>query len=56
MRVDKATAKYRLIMKGAYEFDGKSINDFLMTGPSRMNKVWDVWPAPGGAYMSWPVM
>ena len=42
VRVDKATTKYRLIMNGAYEFNGKSLNDFLMPGPSRMNKVWDV--------------
>ena len=42
VRTDKSTTKYRLIMNGAFEFDGKCINDFLMPGPSRMNKVWDV--------------
>ena len=42
VRIDKSTTKYRLIMNGAYEFNGKCINDYLMPGPSRMNKVWDV--------------
>ena len=42
IKTDRATTKYRLIMNGAYEFHGQCINDFLMPGPSRMNKVWDV--------------
>ena len=42
VRVDKSTTKYRLILNGAYEFGGRSINDYLMTGPSRMKRVWDV--------------
>ena len=42
VRTDKATTKYRLILNGASEFGGKCINDFLLAGPSRMNKLWDV--------------
>ena len=42
VRTDKSTTKYRLILNGAYEFEGRSINDYLMTGPSRMKRVWDV--------------
>ena len=41
-KTDRASTKYRLIMNGAYEFGGKCINDYLMPGPSRMNKVWEV--------------
>ena len=42
VRVDKATTKFRLIMNGAYEFEGRCINDFLLPGPSRMNRLCDV--------------
>ena len=42
VRIDKATTKYRLIMNGAYCSNRRSINDYLLTGPSRMNCVWDV--------------
>ena len=42
VRIDKATTKYRLILNGASEFGGRCINDFLLAGPSRMNKLWDI--------------
>ena len=42
IKIDRSTTRYRLIMNGAYEFKGQCINDFLMPGPSRMNRVWDV--------------
>ena len=29
-------------MNGAYEFGGKSLNDYLLSGPFHMNRVWDV--------------
>ena len=42
IKTDRSTTKYRLIMNGAHEFGGRCINDYLMPGPSRMNKVWEV--------------
>ena len=42
VRLDKATTKYRLIINGAYEFEGKCINDYLLSGESLMNNIHDV--------------
>ena len=42
IREDKTSTKYRLIVNGKYEFNGKSINDFLLSGPNVMNKLSDV--------------
>ena len=42
VRTDKATTKYRLVVHGAFEFEGKSINDFLLPGPNRIQKIQQV--------------
>ena len=42
VREDKSTTKYRLIVNGKFQFNGKCINDFLLSGPNVMNKLADV--------------
>ena len=42
VREDKSTTKYRLIVNGKFEFQGKCINDFLLSGPNVMNKLAEV--------------
>ena len=42
VREDKSTTKFRLIVNGKFEFGGKSINDYLLSGPNVMNKLADV--------------
>ena len=37
IRIDRASTKYGLILNGAYEFEGRCLNDFLRPGPSQMN-------------------
>ena len=42
VREDKSTTKYRLIVNGKFEFNDKSINHFLLSGPNVMNRLHDV--------------
>ena len=41
-REDKTTTKYRFIINGKYEFQGKSLNDMLDPGENLMNNLYDV--------------
>ena len=41
-REDKNTTKFRLILNGAFTFNGKSLNDFLLCGPNVMNDLCEV--------------
>ena len=42
VREDKLTTKFRLIVNGKFEFNGKCINDYLLSGPNVMNRLADV--------------
>ena len=42
VREDKSTTKFRLIVNGKFEFEGRSINDYLLSGPNVMNRLADV--------------
>ena len=39
IRQDKATTKLRIVMDGAAKFNGKSLNDEMLSGPSFMNDI-----------------
>ena len=42
VREDKASTKFRLIVNGKFEFQSKSINHYLLSGPNVMNRLVDV--------------
>ena len=42
VRADKATSAYRLVVDGARKFQGTSINDRLLPGPSMIHHIFDV--------------
>ena len=42
VREDKSTTKYRLIVNGKFQFNDKSINDYLLSGPNVMNRLDEV--------------
>ena len=42
VREDKLTTKFRLIMNGKFQFQGKCINDYLLSGPNVMNRLAEV--------------
>ena len=42
VRLDKHTTKYRLVINGAAEFDGQSLNDHLLPGPSRIADMYKI--------------
>ena len=42
IRLDKTTTKYRLVMHGAMEFQGHSINHFLESGSNQINNLFHI--------------
>ena len=42
VREDKLTTKFRLIVNGKFQFNGKCINDYLLSGPNVMNRLAEV--------------
>ena len=42
VRLDKKSTKYRLVINGASEFNGKSLNDFLLPGANRISDMYKI--------------
>ena len=42
VRLDKNTTKFRLIINGAYQYENKCINDYLLSGQSLMNNIHEI--------------
>ena len=42
VRLDKTSTKYRIVINGAFESKGGSINQYLLPGPNLMSNIFDV--------------